>query len=74
MYIEAIKFKRQKDSEWESGYYIGKYENCEDSVILDAHYQPINKDEKGYRVWNYHSNSDNRIHLDIHEQDDEEEE
>ncbi|GAA0083337.1 hypothetical protein [Clostridium sp. CTA-6] len=69
MYIETIKFKREEKSEWEEGYYIDKYENCNDSIILDKNYQPIGKDEKGCSVWNYQSNLDNRIQFNIPEKD-----
>ncbi len=63
MYIESIRFKRKKDSEWEKGYYIGETDNCENSVILDEKYQPIPKDENGYRVWDYKTNMENWIHI-----------
>ncbi|EQB4341597.1 TPA: hypothetical protein ACXDAZ_002672 [Clostridium botulinum] len=70
MYIEAIKFKREEKSEWEEGYYIGKYENCKDSVILDKNYQAIEKDKNGLSsVWDYQSNLDNWIKLRIPEND-----
>lgn len=69
MYIESIKFKREKGSEWENGYYIGRYQNHNDSVILDSNYQPLNKDEKGCSVWDLHSNLDNWITINIPEKD-----
>ena len=40
MYIKGIVFKREEDSEWEEGYYVGEYENCENSIILDERFQP----------------------------------
>ena len=43
MFIEGIKFKRNKDSEWENGYYIGENEDSDKSVIIDCNYVPVNK-------------------------------
>lgn len=56
MYIQSIEFKREQDSKWENGYYIGKYENCDNSVFLDENYKPIlDKNEKlSDKVWDYH--------------------
>ena len=31
MFIESCRFKRDKDSEWEKGLYIGETDNCEKS-------------------------------------------
>lgn len=47
MFIESIRFKRDKDSDWEKGLYIGETDNCENSVILDAKFQPLET------AWNY---------------------
>lgn len=63
MFVESIKFKREKDSEWERGYYIGETDNCENSVILDEKYQPLSKDEKGCSVWDYRIDIENWIHI-----------
>ncbi len=63
MFIESIRFKRNEKSEWERGYYVGETDNCENSVILDSKYQPLEKDEEGYRVWDYHTDTINRIQL-----------
>lgn len=41
MFIENCRFKRDKDSEWEKGLYIGETDNCEKSVILDKDYSPV---------------------------------
>lgn len=49
MYIEYCIVKRQKDSEWEEALYVGKTDNCHESVILDKNYKPIDE------VWNYKS-------------------
>jgi hypothetical protein len=44
MFVESIKFKREENSEWERGYYIGQTDNCDKSVILDSNYKPLDKD------------------------------
>ena len=59
MYIESIKFKREENSDWERGYYIGETDNCENSVILDDKYQPLSKNDcKG---WEYITDIENGI-------------
>lgn len=63
MYIESIKFKREDKSEWERGYYVGETDNCKNSVILDANYQPIERDNEGCGVWDYHTDTENWIQL-----------
>lgn len=56
MYIESIEFKREENSQWEKGYYVGRYDNCDSSIFLDKNYQPIlDKNEKlSDKVWDYH--------------------
>lgn len=68
MYIQSIEFKRKKDSEWENGYYVGKYENCDESIFLDKYYKPLlDKNEKLCdKVWDYHGLIDG-VCLDIPE-------
>jgi hypothetical protein len=61
MFVESIKFKRDEESEWERGYYIGATDNCEKSVILDLNYQPIVRDETGCLCWDYHTDVENWI-------------
>lgn len=63
MFVESIKFKREENSEWERGYYIGQTENCDKSVILDANYKPLDKDQDGCSVWDYRTDTNNWIHL-----------
>lgn len=63
MFVESIKFQREKGSELEKGYYVGETDNCENSVILDEKFQPLPKDENGCSVWNYWSDTDNWIHI-----------
>ncbi len=63
MFVESIRFKREKDSEWERGYYVGETENCENSTILDERYQPLQKDENGCSVWDYKTDITNWIHI-----------
>jgi hypothetical protein len=58
MFLESIKFKREKDSEWERGYYIGKTDNSEMSVILDRNYKPVPRDAKGCDCWDYITDTD----------------
>lgn len=65
MYIEAIIFKREKESKLEKGFYIGKHDNCKESMILDKNYNPVEGDKDGYRVWNYYGDLNNRICLNI---------
>lgn len=62
MYLESIKFKRTRDSEWESGYYIGDTYNSENSTFLDSNYQPILSDEfNSLNLWDYKTNLGNWI-------------
>lgn len=61
MFVESIRFQREKNGKWERGYYVGETDNCEHSVILDSNYQPLPKDENGYEVWNYHTDTTNWI-------------
>jgi hypothetical protein len=61
MFIESIKFKRTKDSNWERGYYIGETDNASKSVILDANYIPLEKDEDGCSVWDSHTDTNKWI-------------
>lgn len=52
MFLQAIFFKRKEDSEWERGFYIGRYEEdfLGKSTCLDSNYQPLPRDEDGYQV------------------------
>lgn len=63
MYVSSIKFKRTKDSKWESGYYIGEAESSRKSTILDKNYKPVPEDEKGCAVWDYCISTDPFIQL-----------
>lgn len=63
MFFQSIKFKRNKDAEWESGYYIGKSELCKDCVILDKNYKPILKNNGLFNIWEYRADLDNRIQI-----------
>lgn len=60
MFVESIEFKRTKDSEWERGYYVGKTDNSDKSVILDENYQPLEKID-GCSVWDYHTDTTNWV-------------
>lgn len=57
MFIESIKFKREQNSEWEKGFYVGETDSCENSVILDEKYQPLET------AWNYETDITNWIHI-----------
>lgn len=61
MFVESIEFKRRKESEWEKGYYIGKTDNSEYSVILDREYKPLLRDEEGCYCWDYRVDTDSWI-------------
>lgn len=61
MYIQAIEFKKTKESEWERGYYIGNTDNSDKSTFLDKNYQPLNKDQEGCCFWDYRADLNNRI-------------
>ena len=63
MYIESIEFKREKDSQWERGYYVGETDNCKNSVLLDSKYQPIKNSEESCGVWDYRTDTENWIQL-----------
>lgn len=43
MFVFSVLFKREKDSEWEKGFYIGSMEDPFKSVRLDIDYKPIDK-------------------------------
>ena len=53
MFIKKIRFQREKGSEIESGWWIGKYEYAQESIILDSKYNPLPRDEEGFMCWDY---------------------
>lgn len=61
MYLESIKFKRTKVSEWERGYYLGDTDNSDKSIIVDSNFKEVPKDETGCRTWNYCTDTANWI-------------
>lgn len=62
MFVEGIKIKITKDSEWERGYYIGDTDNSNNSTFLDSNYQPILRDENNIlKIWDYCTDLDNWI-------------
>lgn len=63
MYIEYVEFKRTKSSNWEKGYYIGENGNTLRSCFLDVNFEPIEKDEKGFRVWDSRADLDRRVQI-----------
>lgn len=69
MYIQSVKFKRKQDSNWEKGFYIGRCENdvLNKSTFLDSSYQALERDEKGFQVWdsNYDLDTDVQLRLSI---------
>lgn len=69
MYVESIRFKRTEFSNWERGYYVGDTDNSNKSVILDKEYKPLPYDKEGFRVWDYHTDTENWIQLRCNERD-----
>jgi hypothetical protein len=65
MYLETIKFKRTKDSDWEQGFYIGRSDNDDKSTILDKNYKPLSTDESSYQIWDSHFDLDRNIEVRI---------
>lgn len=63
MFVESIKYKKEENSEWERGYYVGQTDNCDKSVILDSNYRPLEKDDDGCSVWDYRADTNNWIHI-----------
>lgn len=63
MYFESIQLKREKNSEWERGYYVGDTDNSKNSVILDVKYQPLPRDEKGFQVYDYRIDTESWIQV-----------
>lgn len=53
MYIQKVIFKRNRDSKWEKGLYVGETDNSIKGVFLDTEFNPIPKDENGCSVWDY---------------------
>lgn len=52
MYLARVEFKREENSKFEKGYYIGKWENTkEEGTYLDSKFQALPRDEEGYQVW-----------------------
>jgi len=64
MYVERIKLQREKDADWEVGYYIGLFYNAEESTFLDKNYKPITGD-----IWDYRSDLENRIIFAVNEKE-----
>lgn len=67
MYLEAINFKRTKESSYEQGFYIGRYE-CDDlehSIFLDKNYQELPRDGQGYQVYNFKKDYEKDIRINI---------
>lgn len=63
MYIESIQFKRKKNSKWEKGLYVGKTCECEDSVILDSHFQPVVVTDVAHKVHSLEPSKNNHFRL-----------
>lgn len=61
MFVESIKFKREPDSDWERGYYVGDTDNSSKSILLDEDYTPLECDEFGHTVWDYKPDTENWI-------------
>jgi hypothetical protein len=67
MFIQTVKFKREKNSDWESGFYIGRCDNdiVDKSIFLDKNYQVVTKDKDGFQVWDAKYDLDRDITLNI---------
>lgn len=65
MYVERIKYQTEKDGDWETGYYIGRFYNSEEATFLDNHYKPVMGD-----IWNYTIDNENRLVLSAFEKED----
>lgn len=65
MFIQSVEFQREKDSDWEKGFYIGRCDNddLDKGTFLDINYQALSIDEKGLQVWNSHFDIDRDIEL-----------
>ena len=64
MYLARVEFKREENSKFEKGYYIGKWENTkEEGTYLDSKFQALPRDEKGYQVWCSRLDMDNLLEL-----------
>lgn len=64
MYLARVEFKREENSKFEKGYYIGKWENTkEEGTYLDSKFQALPRDEKGYQVWYSRLDMDNLLEL-----------
>ena len=67
MYLKTVEFKREKDSEWEKGFYIGRreYERKDMCVYLDQNYQPIERGLNGFQIWDYRYDTERRLTLEV---------
>ncbi len=64
MYLARVEFKREENSKFEKGYYIGKWENTkEEGTYLDSKFQALPRDGKGYQVWYSRLDMDNLLEL-----------
>jgi len=64
VYVERIKYQTYREGEWNTGCYIGRDYNCEDSAFLDKNYKPIIGS-----IWDYRSDFENRIIFSINEKE-----
>lgn len=54
MFIESIEYQREKDSEWEKGWFVGEGEYSINGVILNEKCQPLLQNEFCCSIWDYH--------------------
>lgn len=45
------------------GWYIGDTDNSKNSTFLDKNYQPLEKNESGFQLWNYKIDIDKFVQL-----------
>lgn len=63
MYIESIVYQKEEKGEWLKGWYVGDTDNSKNSTFLDNNYQPLEKNESGFQLWNYKIDIDKFVQL-----------
>lgn len=58
MVVKSIVFKREENSKWENGWYIGAEENSDKrGIYLDKDYQPIKTNNENNLLWDIKDSS-----------------
>lgn len=63
MYIESVIYQKEEKGEWLKGWYVGETDNCKNSIILDKEYQPLSRNDEGFQVWNYTTDTSKFVQL-----------